>query len=45
MPVPGRNNKKGDFVINDDGSVTLSFGPEVPARNESNWIQIVPGKS
>ena len=31
-------------VANADGSMTISFGPEAPAGNESNWIQTVPGK-
>ncbi len=30
--------------INDDGSVDVYFGPEMPAGQEKNWIQTVPGK-
>ena len=29
---------------NEDGSVTLYFGPSAPAGKESNWIQTVPKK-
>ena len=30
--------------INADGSVDIYFGPEMPAGQEKNWIQTVPGK-
>ena len=29
---------------NDDGSLTLYFGPQAPASKEKNWIKTVPGK-
>ena len=44
QPFPSRNNKKDDFIVNDDGSVTLYFGPEAPSGKDQNWIQTVPGK-
>ena len=32
-------------MTNDDGSVDLYFGPEVPAgKPESNWIKTISGK-
>ena len=34
-----------DLAYNDDGSVDLYFGPDVPAdAPESNWLRTVPGK-
>ena len=44
QPFPSRNNKKDEFIVNDDGSVTLYFGPQAPAGKTENWIQTVPGK-
>jgi hypothetical protein len=44
QPFPSRNNEKDDFIKNDDGSVTLYFGPKAPKGKENNWIQTVPGK-
>ena len=32
------------FKTNADGSIDLFFGPKVPAGQESNWIQTLPGK-
>lgn len=29
---------------NADGGATIWFGPEVPAGNEANWVQTMPGK-
>ena len=40
FPSLGSNNP----VKNDDGSITLYFGPQVPASKEKNWIKTVPGK-
>ena len=37
------SNKKG-MVFADDGSATVIFGPEVPAGQENNWVQTMPGK-
>jgi hypothetical protein len=34
-----------DLKYNDDGSVDLYFGPELPeGAPESNWLKTVPGK-
>jgi len=41
---PSRNNNRDDLTENEDGSVTLYFGPEAPEGKENNWIQTVPGK-
>ena len=32
------------FKTNEDGSIDLYFGPNVPVGEESNWIQTVSGK-
>ena len=37
-------NSRMDIVTKNDGSVTLTFGPEKPATPESNWIQTNPKK-
>ena len=29
---------------NNDGSLDLFFGPEIPAAKEANWVRTVPGK-
>ena len=34
-----------DLLKNDDGSIDLYFGPNVPAGRELNWIPTVPGKA
>lgn len=44
QPFPSRNNEKDDFIKDDDGSVTLYFGPKAPGGKENNWIQTVSGK-
>jgi hypothetical protein len=44
QPFPSRNDQKYDLIENDDGSVTLYFGPEAPEGKETNWIQTVSGK-
>ncbi len=44
QPFPSRNDQKYDLIENDDGSVTLYFGPEAPSGKERNWIETVPGK-
>jgi hypothetical protein len=31
-------------VANEDGSMTVYFGPKAPVSKESNWIQTMPGK-
>lgn len=43
---PGRNSvRHPDIKSNADGSVTLWFGPSVPADKETNWIQTTTGKT
>jgi hypothetical protein len=44
QPFPSRNDQKYDLIENEDGSVTLYFGPKAPAGKEENWIQTMPGK-
>ncbi|QEG43633.1 DUF1254 domain-containing protein [Roseimaritima ulvae] len=44
QPFPSKNNKRDDLKENADGSVTLTFGPKPPAKNQYNWIQTVPNK-
>lgn len=40
----GRNSvRHPDIKSNSDGSVTLWFGPSVPADKETNWIQTTRG--
>ena len=42
---PGIDGKREDLVMNEDGSVTVYFGPEPPEGHESNWVQTWPEKS
>ena len=45
QPYPSKNSERNkDLVVNQDGSVTLFFGPTEPKGNEANWIQTRPGK-
>ena len=44
QPLPSKNNKRDDLIVNADGSVDLYFGPKAPAGKEKNWMQTVPGK-
>ena len=44
QPFPSKNNKRDNLIENEDGSVTLYFGPKAPAGKESNWTQTVPKK-
>ena len=37
-------SKYTDPALNADGSVDVYFGPEMPAGQEKNWIQTVPGR-
>ncbi|MFC4992443.1 DUF1254 domain-containing protein [Rubritalea tangerina] len=41
----GIDSKKKDLLVNEDGSVTVWFGPKAPAGKEANWAQTSPGKS
>jgi hypothetical protein len=36
---------KKDLTKNADGSVDIYLGPKAPGGKESNWIQIISGKS
>jgi len=44
--LPSVNSQRSPLVKNEDGSVTLYFGPEnsAPEGKEANWLQSVPGK-
>lgn len=42
--VASKNSYDDAIRANDDGSITLHFGPEPPPEGESNWIRTVPGK-
>lgn len=43
---PSKNNKRDDLVYNDDGSVTLYFGPIPPkGKPKANWTETTPGKA
>lgn len=42
--LAGLDSLKKDLQANDDGSVTVWFGPTAPAGHETNWIQTMPGK-
>ena len=43
---PSKNNKRDELVYNEDGSVTLYFGPKSPKdKPEVNWTETVPGKA
>jgi len=41
---PSKQSQRDKMNVNDDGSIDLYFGPKVPAGQEANWIQTVPGK-
>ena len=45
QPYPSKNNTIDDLFANDDGSITLTFGPTEPAEHPENWTQTVPGKN
>jgi hypothetical protein len=42
---PGIDSKKEGLEQNDDGSVTVYFGPTAPEGKANNWVQTLPGKS
>lgn len=46
QPLPSISSQRTPLVKNDDGSVTLYFGPtnNAPEGSEANWLQSVPGK-
>ena len=39
-----RGSRDADLIYNDDGSLDLWFGPTEPDQDETNWVQIIPGK-
>lgn len=41
---PGIASTNEDLQRNADGSWDLYFGPEMPAGQEGNWLQTIPGK-
>jgi hypothetical protein len=41
---PSVSSQSGEVQANDDGSVTVWFGPEPPPGKSSNWVPTVPGK-
>jgi hypothetical protein len=41
---PSINSQKSDLVVNNDGSVDISFGPNPPSGKKANWLQTIPGK-
>jgi hypothetical protein len=41
---PSVSSQGGDIQANDDGSVTVWFGPKPPPGKASNWAPTVPGK-
>ncbi|WNC73874.1 DUF1254 domain-containing protein [Thalassotalea psychrophila] len=43
---PSKNNKRDDLVYNEDGSVTLYFGPQLPkGKPQENFTETTPGKA
>ncbi|WNC67099.1 DUF1254 domain-containing protein [Thalassotalea nanhaiensis] len=43
---PSKNNKRDDLVYNQDGSVTLYFGPQLPkGKPAANFTETTPGKA
>lgn len=43
---PSKNNKRDNLVYNDDGSVTLYFGPKAPkGKPVANWTETTPNKA
>jgi hypothetical protein len=41
---PSINSQREDLMVNPDGSVDISFGPEPPPGRKANWLQTIPGK-
>ena len=41
---PSINSQREDLIVNPDGSVDISFGPEPPSGKKANWVQTIPGK-
>jgi hypothetical protein len=41
---PALSSQDEGFVLNEDGSADVYFGPEAPEGKENNWIQTIPAK-
>lgn len=41
---PSINSQRANLIVNKDGSVDISFGPEPPSDKNANWLQTIPGK-
>jgi hypothetical protein len=41
---PSLSSAADNPAPNEDGSITLWFGPEAPMGKDANWVQTVPGK-
>ena len=41
---PSFNSQNKDLIVNPDGSVDISFGPEPPSGKKTNWLQTIPDK-
>jgi hypothetical protein len=41
---PALSSQDEGFLLNEDGSADVYFGPEAPESKENNWIQTIPGK-
>ena len=44
QPFPSLNSQRDQLTYHDDGSITLTFGPDRPDDESANWIQTAPGK-
>jgi hypothetical protein len=42
--LAGVNSTARDIQKNQDGGVTIWFGPKAPVGQEKNWVQTMPGK-
>lgn len=42
--LAGIDSTVAGIRMNDDGGVTIWFGPTAPSGHESNWVQTMPGK-
>lgn len=45
QPWPSVHSQSKKLVINENGSVDVWFGPEIPVDKVINWIQTIPGKA
>ena len=44
-PWTGRSSQTAGLKTNDDGTVDIYFGPEVPKGQEANWVPTKPGRA